>query len=59
MSAEIIRFIPRPRHDRKQTDFPTIPFRSSVPDELAMDHVDTVPCEYVWRDEVEPASAVT
>ena len=34
MSAEIIRFIPRPKHDREQTDFPTIVFCSAVPDDL-------------------------
>jgi len=46
MSAEIIQFVPRPRNDQEQTDFPTIAFRSVVPD-LAKDHVDTAPCEYV------------
>ena len=46
MSADIIQFIPRPRHDQEQTDFPTIAFRSVVHD-LVRDHVDTVPCEYV------------
>src|SRR5947208_16275397 len=30
MSADIIRFIPRPKHDRGQTDFPTIAFRLPV-----------------------------
>jgi hypothetical protein len=41
VSAEIIRFIPRPRHDDEQTDFPTIAFRSAVPsDDLTMDHAD-------------------
>jgi hypothetical protein len=46
MSAEIIQFIRRPRHNREQTDFPTIVFRTSVPDDLSMDHVDTAPGEY-------------
>jgi hypothetical protein len=46
MSADIIQFIPRPRTDHEQTDFPTIAFRSAVPD-LARDPVDTAPCEYV------------
>jgi hypothetical protein len=46
MSADIIRFIPRPRNVSEQTDFPTIAFRSVVPD-LAADAVDTAPCEYV------------
>lgn len=40
MSAEIIRFIPRPKHDREQTDFPTIVFCSAVPDDLSMGHAD-------------------
>ena len=47
MSADIIRFIPRPKHDRGQTDFPTIAFRFPLrPDDPATDHVDTAPCEY-------------
>jgi hypothetical protein len=47
MSADIIRFIPRPDTARERTDFPTIAFRSAVkPDELVMDHVDTAPCEH-------------
>jgi len=52
VSAEIIQFIPRPRHDNEQTDFPTIVFRSAVHD-LVMDHADAAPCEYVnpQRDE--------
>jgi hypothetical protein len=51
MSAEIIRFIPRPKHDREQTDFPTIAFRLPVrPDDLTIDRVDTAPCEYVAPD---------
>jgi hypothetical protein len=51
MSAEIIRFIPRPRHEREHTDFPTIVFRSVVPDDLAMGHADdTAPCEYIQPD---------
>jgi hypothetical protein len=49
MSAEIIQFVPRPNHNRDQTDFPTIAFRSAArPDDLAMDHVDTSPCEFVF-----------
>ncbi len=48
MSAEIIQFIPRPKPHREPTDFPAIVFRTSaVPDDRAMDHVDTAPCEYV------------
>jgi hypothetical protein len=51
MSAEIIRFIPRPKHGREQTDFPTIAFRSAVrPDDPVTDHADTAPCEYVALD---------
>ena len=46
MSADIIQFIRRPRNDHEQTDFPTIAFRSVVRD-LAGDHGDTAPCEYV------------
>jgi hypothetical protein len=42
MSAEIIQFIRRPKHDREQTDFPTIVFRSTAPRDLAMDHADTI-----------------
>lgn len=50
MSADIIQFIGRPKHDREQTDFPTIVFRSTVPDNFATDHADTAPCEYVQPD---------
>jgi hypothetical protein len=46
MSAEIIRFIPGPRRCRQPTDFPTIAFRSRIPDDLVMDHADTAPSEY-------------
>jgi hypothetical protein len=46
VSAEIIRFMPRPNRNGEPTDFPTIAFRSSAPpDDLGMDHVDTAPCE--------------
>jgi len=51
MSADIIRFIPRPKHDRGQTDFPTIAFRLPVRhDDPTIDHTDTAPCEYVSPD---------
>jgi hypothetical protein len=51
MSADIIRFIPRPKHDREQTDFPTIAFRLPVrPNDLTIGHADTAPCEYVAPD---------
>jgi hypothetical protein len=47
MSADIIRFIPRPKSDRAATDFPTIAFRSTVQsDRAASDQGDTAPCEY-------------
>ncbi len=32
MSTEIIQFIPPPKRNRAQTDFPTIAFRSAVRD---------------------------
>ena len=53
VSAEIIRLIPRPRRDDEQTDFPTIAFRSAVPD-LTMNHADAVPCKHVfgWRGDL-------
>ena len=50
MSAEIIQFIPRPKHDREQTDFPTIAFRSAAPAPQVTDHADAAPCEYVQPD---------
>jgi hypothetical protein len=47
MSAEIIQFIPRSRHERAAADFPTMIFRSAPrPDDLTMDHVDTALCEH-------------
>jgi hypothetical protein len=50
MRAEIIRFIRGPKPARELSDFPTIAFRSAArPDDLAMDHVDPAPCEYVPR----------
>ena len=52
MSAEIIRFIPRPKHG-EQTDFPTITFRATVPDDVAADHADTAPSEYIQPDWTE------
>jgi hypothetical protein len=48
VSAEIIQFIRGPKHNREPSDFPTIAFRSAAkPDDLAMDQVDTSPCEYL------------
>lgn len=49
MSAEIIQFIPRPRHEREQTDFPAIAFRSALLDPDT-DRVDTAPSEYLPSD---------
>jgi len=58
VSAEIIRFIRGPKPDRELSDFPTIAFRSAArPDDLAMDHVDTAPCEYLWPDATDSMSA--
>ena len=53
MSAEIIQFIPRPRHDSEQTDFPTIAFRSVVRD-LATDRVDAAPANMSSRKVEKP-----
>jgi hypothetical protein len=59
MSAEIIRFIPRPNH-RGPTDFPSIAFRSEArPKDLATEHVDTAPCELAWPDEADSVSNET
>jgi len=49
VSAEIIQFIPRPRHDRAPTDFPTIAFRSAVADPDT-EYADTAPSEYLPSD---------
>ncbi len=60
MSAEIIRFIRGPKRHRELSDFPTIAFRSAArADDLAMDHADTAPCEYVPPDETAPTSTET
>jgi hypothetical protein len=60
VSAEIIRFIRGPKRAREHSDFPTIAFRSAArPDDLAMDHADTAPCEYVRPDETDSAAAET
>jgi len=40
MSADIIQFIPRPKHGRERTDFPTIAFRSAVPNDPAKANVN-------------------
>jgi hypothetical protein len=53
VSAEIIQFIRGAKHDPVQSDIPTIAFRSRArPDDFAMDHADTAPCEYVRPEEV-------
>jgi hypothetical protein len=58
MSAEIIRFIRGPKRARELSDFPTIAFWSAArPDDLAMDHVDTAPCEYLWPEATDSAPA--
>ena len=42
MSTEIIQFIPRPKRNNAQTDFPAIAFRSAVRDPN-IDPVDSGP----------------
>ena len=44
VSAEVVRFIPRPRDSGETTDFPAVAFLLPVE---AEDHADTAPCEYV------------
>ena len=47
MSAEIIRFVPRPNRRRAHAEL-SAPTRSILgEDDLAMDHADTAPWEYV------------
>jgi hypothetical protein len=46
MSAEIIRFVPRPRRDRGLDRESTTFYSPWRPDDLAMAHADTAPCEY-------------
>ena len=50
MSVDIIQFIPCPRHACEQTDFPTIAFRSVVPD-LAPDRAEPERSESCEPDE--------
>jgi hypothetical protein len=60
VSAKIIQFIPRASFGHSSHES-SHPFRSwRRPDDLAMDHADTAPCEYTpppWqgRDEDERA----
>ena len=58
VSAEIIQFIRGPKRDRGPSDFPTIAFRSARrPDDLVMDHADTMPSEYVRPEPEKPDDA--
>jgi hypothetical protein len=52
VSVDIIRFIPRPRPDCEQTDFPTIAFRSAVHD-LAADQAEPARGEFCEPDKRE------
>jgi hypothetical protein len=59
VSATILQFVPRPRRDRALYREPASRSLSRL-DDLAMDHADTAPCEYVsplesGRDDDEPA----
>lgn len=48
MSADIIQFMPRPKHKRAPAGFSRSAFHSTARrDDLAVDHIDTSPCEYV------------
>jgi hypothetical protein len=49
VSADIIQFLSRPRHDSEQTDFPVIAFRSAVPEV----DLDITPSESAVPDESE------
>lgn len=58
MNAKIIQFVPRVSFDHRSHNS-SQPFRfSRRPDDLAMDHADTAPCEYApppWQqNEDEP-----
>jgi hypothetical protein len=56
VSVQILRFTLRASYDYRLHQ-PPQPFRSFPrPDDLAMDHADTAPCEYAapsWQDESE------
>jgi hypothetical protein len=56
VSVGIVRFIARPRHDDAQTDFPTIAFRSAIPD-IAADRAGTAAGGRGGRTTSAPASA--
>jgi hypothetical protein len=51
VTADIIRFIPRPTPGPGPTDFPTIAFRSASP---AEECADTAPCECLPSDHGGP-----
>lgn len=51
MSAEIIQFVPRARHDREPGTTSTISYFPPRACDLAMNHADTAPCEYAPMDE--------
>jgi hypothetical protein len=54
VSADIIQFMPRPKHRREPTGFPASAFRPAArPEDLTMDHADTSPCEYVLANPEE------
>ena len=54
MSAEIIPFILRPKHIRAPAAVPRLVIHSTArPDDLAADHADTSPCEYVGANSEE------
>jgi hypothetical protein len=60
VSAEIIQFVPRPRRDRDLDRESTSFYSPWRPDDLAMAHADTAPCEYAppletCRDDDAPA----
>ncbi len=46
MSAEIIPFVPRRRHERDMEPPPSSSWSPWRVDDLAMAHADTAPCEY-------------
>jgi hypothetical protein len=50
LSAEIIQFISQPHRRRDDTDFPTIAFRSALPDNRRSEVPDTAPSEYLPSD---------
>lgn len=54
MSAEIIQFMPRPKHNRPLAGRPRLALRPTAsPDDLGADRADTSPCEYVGANPEE------